>query len=708
MNGTMTEELETEYLKAKANVVMDRSIVVKEIISYCRTVGLGYVVAPGEADHQLVYLSQHEMVDYVISVDSDMLCHSSVRLVRFLKGGFASGEGQVFDFSASVPESQEREGEDTLKNIITSAMLRCKASQFDIAWRIARAFAYLTGSDYHGLKGIGVKTAIRMLESYIGYIDSPDQILDISSWAFLFENDDTAAKSMNDLGGWQNVLKEMTEARMGFDTGLVVDLALTKRIAPLDDLRWTRGDPLATVALYAQCPDHGLLVALGLRCLESSCLCASDPRHRHVLHSQPEQAFQVDPETSTSGSENSSSPPESSSSEISRYTRLEESEPRALTYDMVPGSRMTMEQVEAKNTTPDEFKAWLRARGMPYSSEDNVSLNKNMLRDRVRAQLKIEFEDPSTVRLRCPDGRSLLHYLVERGHRPPEILILQSLQFLRRVPSSHWVSDLEQIKRFSPVVTESLLKDYYKKKDKNKSGKMRVLEDGYRRIASCTFLDTFCYLDNAKGAGTCAYKMRVPRSMVNDKYLVFVFCSVRDPVDGETLARIASIEAVSCPCPAGADGLCIHVSALLQAVQNLDRPIDKAEDKPCTSVACEWNKPSRTITPMSNRIPLDGIRFEKNIRGKVRKRDFPCHDRTGKRTQGEEEPWKQKFRDKRRRVDPWFIDFCRRFVVRVEEQLNEPCGFAHFYDPRLKVNVDTKYEVWARDWDEITKKDDHS
>ena len=49
------------------------------------TVGVSYVVAPFEADHQPVYLAQAGLVYYVFTVDADLLCYAGVRVVRVLR-----------------------------------------------------------------------------------------------------------------------------------------------------------------------------------------------------------------------------------------------------------------------------------------------------------------------------------------------------------------------------------------------------------------------------------------------------------------------------------------------------------------------------------------------------------------------------------------------------------------------------------------------
>lgn len=40
------------------------------------------IVAPHEADHQLVHMAQLGLIDYVVTVDSDLLCHIGVKTIQ--------------------------------------------------------------------------------------------------------------------------------------------------------------------------------------------------------------------------------------------------------------------------------------------------------------------------------------------------------------------------------------------------------------------------------------------------------------------------------------------------------------------------------------------------------------------------------------------------------------------------------------------------
>lgn len=56
----------------------------KCVIDYCRNNGIQYVVAPFEADSQMVYLEKHGFIDGIISEDSDLLVFGCHRLITKL------------------------------------------------------------------------------------------------------------------------------------------------------------------------------------------------------------------------------------------------------------------------------------------------------------------------------------------------------------------------------------------------------------------------------------------------------------------------------------------------------------------------------------------------------------------------------------------------------------------------------------------------
>lgn len=113
------------------------------LIQYLKTESIPYVVAPYEADAQLVYLERHGYITGILSDDSDLLVFGARRLLTKLDQYGNCIEINRRDFCACREVS----------------LTGWSDTEF-------RRMAILSGCDYlAGLPGVGLKTAYRMLRS---------------------------------------------------------------------------------------------------------------------------------------------------------------------------------------------------------------------------------------------------------------------------------------------------------------------------------------------------------------------------------------------------------------------------------------------------------------------------------------------------------------------------------------------------------------
>ena len=70
---------------------------VKCIIDYCKSEGIKYIVAPFEADAQMVYLEKQGLIQGIISEDSDLLIFGCSRLITKL-----NDYGDVLRFAGRI------------------------------------------------------------------------------------------------------------------------------------------------------------------------------------------------------------------------------------------------------------------------------------------------------------------------------------------------------------------------------------------------------------------------------------------------------------------------------------------------------------------------------------------------------------------------------------------------------------------------------
>ncbi|PKS13013.1 hypothetical protein jhhlp_000354 [Lomentospora prolificans] len=123
----------------------------RHLIDELKKLDISYVVAPYEADAQLVYLERKGLIDGILSEDSDLLVFGAKRLITKLDKYGACIEINRRDFCA------------------------CREVSLT-GWtdQDFRRMAILSGCDYlPGLKGTGLKTAYRYLRKY----KTPDKVV---------------------------------------------------------------------------------------------------------------------------------------------------------------------------------------------------------------------------------------------------------------------------------------------------------------------------------------------------------------------------------------------------------------------------------------------------------------------------------------------------------------------------------------------------
>ena len=322
----VTEVLKNKLLKAEAK--LDREGVAREIIHYCRRTGIAYVVAPGEADHQLVLMSKLRSIDFILTVDSDLLCHETVRFIRLKKGGFFTGKAELFDVNV-CPRPTAPEQSQCLGRVVERAKIKFPSSEYaDIGWRACLAYALLAGNDYFKLPKVGIARAYEALVSYISDMDSfesPDELLNVDK---LLEYVQKVVK--NDFSQFRN---QLTQAKISFQRGLVFHLN-TQMIAPLDD-SYLAHDCQVFLGTPVEDKERAQLIALGLMCTRRHCPCTKERLHDLSRDSSPILSVTDSP-----------------TCEVTGFTREDETTPSRLTYDMIRGSKVAFTEIYKLTTVP--------------------------------------------------------------------------------------------------------------------------------------------------------------------------------------------------------------------------------------------------------------------------------------------------------------------------------------------------------------------
>ena len=92
------------------------------------------------------------------------------------------------------------------------------------------------------------------------------------------------------------------------------------------------------------------------------------------------------------------------------------------------------------------------------------------------------------------------------------------------------------------------------------------------------------------GSTTYAFFLQSPPSMCKGPVDVFVFCRVKPGPEAVSLPVVTEIVGSRCGSDCKGQLDCVHASAALQVLLNLDRPEAFEELKSCTSEVCRWNQ----------------------------------------------------------------------------------------------------------------------
>ena len=187
--ATREENIQDMYKYSQQTSRLNEQII-KESKEFIKALGLPVIQSPSEADAQAAFMCERKDVYAVASSDSDALIHGSPRLIRSLtlstKRKLSSG--------IYVPVKTEL---IELKEVLQE--LNLKQDQLI-------ALAILVGTDYNpgGVKGIGPKTALKLIHQYKDFDTLFKELKVDFSWKRIF----AIYKSMAVMKNYQLNFKE--------------------------------------------------------------------------------------------------------------------------------------------------------------------------------------------------------------------------------------------------------------------------------------------------------------------------------------------------------------------------------------------------------------------------------------------------------------------------------------------------------------------
>lgn len=185
-----------EFFKKAVEITPE---IAKVIIDYCHENKIDFIVAPFEADPQMVYLEKKGLVDGIIAEDSDLLVFGCQKLVTKL-----NYFGQAIEIDTSSFSKMPALHEFSLSDL--------------------RAMVCLAGCDYtNGIKNIGLITALKLVKKYGNDLN---YILNIIQESDKYDKLKTKDKDL--IGEFNSAIYSFKYQR--------VFCPETKRIVPLNDI----------------------------------------------------------------------------------------------------------------------------------------------------------------------------------------------------------------------------------------------------------------------------------------------------------------------------------------------------------------------------------------------------------------------------------------------------------------------------------------
>lgn len=551
----------------KSAVSIDESLVLS-VIDALRVAGWKhYIRSPFEGDGQLAKLAISGKVDYVLTIDSDLLVYCPRVLMRMNSGGYCdlydsslltppaeeANEEDVYDIDAAdgIIEEEDASGVADRSNRLQQLMLK-HGSNETCMW-----FGLLTKNDYSNVPNSGPASAICVMEVATKQGDfTVDSIL-----AAVDEQVKVVEKRKRGNVRWRGPVQDelrvlFEKALFMFKHQLVFDVDV-KQFVPLSGDMEKLHDARAGLSHFTFLDDtsetrnswgwsQGFLEANGTH--------RDPPMFEHYF--EPGNPFSL-----------------------------------RITPEMVKGAVLKYNGVdEVSRNTMEDLSNWLKTRNQPSSG------NKPQLVTRVTDQMALEaVQEKSEIRVYDRTGEALTALKNNEAH---SWLFPDRNALPPQLNSTGWFG-IDSFPRHAPVLPEHAIQEFYKDQGAMLNPNIRVLEEGLALIQGRNYLSQLrCHF---VGTSTAWLFMQCPATMKSQSYPVFakLLCFERQ---GAEPPRVIKIEQVYCGFREqdGKDGCkarrikCIHGSALLQVLQNTLRPADlkvACRDVPATAKCCRWNHP---------------------------------------------------------------------------------------------------------------------
>jgi 5'-3' exonuclease len=628
-DGTSTIPLEPKTIKAAVNV--DDQLVTA-VITELRRSGFGYFKAPYEADHMLACLDRLDMVQYVETVDSDLIAHGVRRVLT--KVNHETGGAHLFE--AVKLQTPVGGHEDATKDNPLLQLTR--------RWGVTALhyYAALAGCDYCQLKGYGKKRALQILAGLPAATTansiSATKVYTVALRLSKQEGQNFPSPPLPKAGFIAAIERaiELFKDEIIYHPVLKVDMPLSAITGATENYH-AQPNPDAD---YCGVPATGMVTVTTVH-------------HRHDRDGSRMTTPQSDEEDDHADPGPTEDEHEMSRAEahalgfletraggetfvvlpdVVRVLRQGANRPQWLTSDMVKGAELDPRLISAAAIRRGpggrgavgkvQLQLFLATRSVTGLSGDTWAELAQKAQDQLRTEALADKlaadrgEEQPLKYLRDPLGGCVMQYLLHRGHVTAEDQFPQGDATLTAPPITDpgWIMDMAQLQTCAPVISREVLMEHFSAlgatEEWGEKGTIRAIARGYQHVESLRSLQYYaCHLTPIPSRpNVVCVRMKLRASFRACSYTTCCWLEI-DPGSSWTVKPVKRVLKAQCgPAEVGgeccrASGCshkigydnCTHISATLQVLFNLQRPPEVQMDHalvPCTAKLCSWNKPS--------------------------------------------------------------------------------------------------------------------
>ena len=529
----------------------------KGIIAALKARRTAYVVAPYEAEAQLVYMQRTQEIDLIIAQDADYIALGCRKMVWNAALKDTMCWGYLIDLDDDVPSGERQVGAHE------AAFLSLFEQKGNV---VLRMFAALVGCDYVRFKGIGPDKAMKAIVA--AYNGDDLSAINVAHKAF---DHCTGTETFDEF------VTKLEYALLSFTKPVVYDVKRGIRVT-LDGSVLDSGEE----AVVGTCDKDFDVVSFA--------------------------RGDIDPRT---GRDDVVTPhlPNDENFFSAVDGRVE---PRDL-----PGSNCpTVKEFMSVTNTAAGRRKFMMQNGLLHGdpSRPGVVIDKNAVPDSKRIATwaeqfsRLEMQGGRRT-LRDVNGRSQAEIIAQSRGRGPETSSSTEDELKPPAWFEAQAHHYNTLKNNLPLMSMEVVDTYFRRfEEYHLSSVCAPMVKGTELVRTSSDKNTMRYDYVVKNVDTgearCWWKTtwRSNHDTSVRSTTVITMCRQRDAPTPHGSFRVVSIDRAVCDCVSGVTGWCKHIAAALILFHNLNQKNTDADDATCTSKPCTWLAPPKNAMKKSKEV----------------------------------------------------------------------------------------------------------